>query len=96
MEVPFICWCRARHHVGTHVMAPPGAHMLTPSPPSMQGPRLDHVKLVSSVRWLVRGGENGESRGGENRVALLPSSPPAPTALYCARLECEGAGKGGC
>jgi len=43
MDVPFMSWFACRHHGGTHVTAPPGATMLTPSEPSAAGPRDDHV-----------------------------------------------------
>ena len=43
MEVPFISWLQRRVKCGTEVMAPPGAHTVTPRSPSIVGPRDVHV-----------------------------------------------------
>ena len=43
MEVPFMSWLQRRVKWGTEVMAPPGAHTVTPRSPSIVGPRDVHV-----------------------------------------------------
>ncbi|VEN54461.1 unnamed protein product [Callosobruchus maculatus] len=43
IEVPFINWEYLNVKLGTEVMAPPGAHIWTPTPPSIVGPLEDHV-----------------------------------------------------
>lgn len=41
--VPFISWFTRSKKLGTEVMAPPGAHTVTPLAPSAVGPRDDQV-----------------------------------------------------
>ena len=43
MEVPFMSWLQRRVKCGTEVIAPPGAHTVTPRSPSIVGPRDVHV-----------------------------------------------------
>lgn len=43
MLVPFMSWLFLNVKLGTLVIAPPGAHTVIPAPPSIIGPRDDHV-----------------------------------------------------
>ncbi|VEN54464.1 unnamed protein product [Callosobruchus maculatus] len=54
IEVPFINWEYLNVKLGTEVMAPPGAHIWTPTPPSIVGPLEDHVYGEPERRFEVR------------------------------------------
>lgn len=43
MELPFMSWPLFNVHLGTLVMAAPGAAMEGPKAPSLVGPRLDQL-----------------------------------------------------
>ena len=49
IDVPFINCVFLSVHFGTDVNAPPGAVMQTPSEPSTQGPRDDHVYCLPGI-----------------------------------------------
>ena len=53
MLVPFISCVPLRVNLGTEVMAPPGAHTVTPLSPSMVGPRELQVYGVPGIFCLL-------------------------------------------
>ncbi len=49
IEVPFMSWVPRSANSPTEVMAPPGAHSVSPRSPSIVGPRELHVNWVPVV-----------------------------------------------
>lgn len=50
--------------VGTEVIAPPGAQMCTPIPPSIVGPLEDQVYGAPKINFSLHSGESGSEDTG--------------------------------
>lgn len=79
MLVPFISWLFLNVKLGTLVIAPPGAHTVIPAPPSIVGPRDDHVYVIPGIIFLK-----------EYSATIMSGETYAPTLITLLELMSGG------